>query len=68
MGKTELIVKALENGTVIDHIPADQTFKVVKLLGLEECAGQVTIGVNLSSNKLGKKGIIKVADTYFEKS
>ena len=37
MGKTELIVKALENGTVIDHIPADQTFKVVKLLGIEEC-------------------------------
>ena len=67
MGKTELIVKALENGTVIDHIPSDQTFKVVKLLGLEECTNQVTIGVNLSSSKLGKKGIIKVADKYFAK-
>lgn len=68
MGKTELIVKALENGTVIDHIPADQIFKVVQLLGLEDCANQVTIGVNLSSKKLGKKGIIKVADKFFEKS
>jgi len=66
--KTELVVKALENGTVIDHIPADQTFKVVKLLGLEDIPNQVTIGVNLSSQKLGKKGIIKVSDKFFEKA
>lgn len=67
MSKKELVVSALENGTVIDHIPADQTFKVVKLLGLEECSDQVTIGVNLGSKKLGKKGIIKVADKFFAK-
>lgn len=65
--KKELVVNALENGTVIDHIPADQTFKIVKLLELENSNHQVTIGVNLSSKKLGKKGIIKVADKFFEK-
>lgn len=67
MSKTELVVTALENGTVIDHIPADQTFKVVKLLGLDNIPNQVTIGVNLSSKKLCKKGIIKVSDKFFEK-
>ena len=33
--KKELEVAALENGTVIDHIPSNQLFKVVSLLGLE---------------------------------
>ena len=31
--KKELAVAALENGTVIDHIPSDSLFKVVDLLG-----------------------------------
>lgn len=33
--KKELQVAALENGTVIDHIPSDKVFTVVALLGLE---------------------------------
>ena len=31
--KKELKVAALENGTVIDHIPSSQLFKVVSILG-----------------------------------
>ena len=34
-GKSELLVAALENGTVIDHIPSDKVFDVVNLLGQE---------------------------------
>ncbi|GHT70948.1 aspartate carbamoyltransferase regulatory chain [Bacteroidia bacterium] len=64
--KKELQVAALENGTAIDHIPADQLFKVVSLLGIEHLKTRVTIGYNLDSKKMGKKGIIKISDKFFE--
>ena len=35
MGKKELQVAAIENGTVIDHIPAEKTYEVAKLLNLQ---------------------------------
>lgn len=63
--KTELLVAALENGTVIDHIPSELVFTIASLLELEKLGSSVTIGYNLHSKKLGKKGIIKVADKYF---
>ena len=63
--KTELLVAALENGTVIDHIPSELVFTIASLLQLDKLSSGVTIGYNLSSKKLGKKGIIKVADKYF---
>lgn len=65
MKKTELMVSALENGTVIDHIPADKVFDVVNMLKLQEMTTPVTIGANLESKKIGRKGIIKIADRYF---
>ena len=60
--KQELQVAALENGTVIDHIPSENLFTVVSLLGLEHMNNNITIGFNLKSGKLGTKGIIKIAD------
>ena len=65
MAKKELQVAAIENGTVIDHIPADKTYQVVRLLRLEQLDTPVTIGYNLPSSKMGKKGIIKIANKYF---
>ena len=62
--KKELQVAALENGTVIDHIPSDKLFTVVSLL-LKDMDSNITIGYNLESKKLGKKGIIKIADKFF---
>ena len=64
--KKELQVAALKNGTAIDHIPADQLFKVVSLLDIEYLTTPVTIGYNLDSKKMGKKGIIKISDKFFE--
>lgn len=58
-------VSALCNGTVIDHIPADKLFAVVNLLDIPGMTTNVTIGNNLNSKKLGKKGLIKVADKFF---
>lgn len=65
MSKKEMLVSAIESGTVIDHIPAEKTFQVVSLLGLHEFKTPVTIGFNYPSKKLGTKGIIKVTDKFF---
>lgn len=65
MGNKELLVSAIENGTVIDHIPAGKTFQVVNLLGLQNAAEPITIGFNLPSKKVGKKGIIKISNKFF---
>ena len=65
MNKKERLVAAIENGTVIDHIPADKTSQVTALLKLNELTEPVTIGNNYPSEKLGKKGIIKVSDKFF---
>jgi len=62
----ELQVKALKNGTVIDHIPSDQLFKIVSLLQLDKVSNQVTIGSNLNSKQMGKKGIIKISNRIYE--
>ena len=63
--KKELQVAALKNGTVIDHIPSNKLFTVVSLLGLQDEDANITIGNNFESKKLGKKGIIKIADRFF---
>lgn len=65
MGKKEMLVSAIENGTVIDHIPAEKTYEVVDLLGLRELDTPITIGYNLPSKKIGRKGIIKVTNKFF---
>ena len=62
MKRQELQVAALENGTVIDHIPSSKIFEVINLLHLEKAEASITIGFNLKSKKMGTKGIIKVAD------
>ena len=63
--KTERQVAAIKNGNVIDHIPAEKTYQVVNLLQLETLDTPVTIGYNYPSNKIGRKGIIKVSDKFF---
>ena len=59
------MVAAIENGTVIDHIPAQKLFAVVNLLHLDRMTSAVTIGYNLPSEGMGTKSIIKMADKFF---
>ena len=63
--KKEMLVAAIEHGTVIDHIPAAKTYQVANLLGLFNTSAPVTIGINYPSKKVGNKGIIKVTDRFF---
>jgi aspartate carbamoyltransferase regulatory subunit len=64
--RKELKVSAIRNGTVIDHIPSDKSFQVIKILNLDESNKQIYFGTGLDSKKFGKKGIIKISDKYFE--
>ena len=66
MSRKELVVSALENGTVLDHIPAENVYKALDILSLKGVESQITIGINLASKIYGRKGIIKIADKFFE--
>ena len=43
--RKELNVSALENGTVLDHIPAENVYKALDVLGLKDIESQITIDV-----------------------
>lgn len=62
----QLKVSAIKDGTVVDHIPPDQLFRVIDILGLINSMSQITFGTNLDSKRLGKKGIIKISNKFFE--
>ena len=64
--RKELKVSAIENGTVIDHVPSASVFQVIKILNLTEYQNQLLIATNLDSQKMGKKGIIKVSNKFFK--
>ena len=65
MTRKELVVSALENGTVLDHIPAENVYKALDILDLKGIESQITIGINLASKAYGQKGIIKITDKFF---
>lgn len=59
-----LEVKAIENGTVIDHIPSESLFKIISLLKLEQETNMITFGTNLNSKRMSSKAIIKINERY----
>src|SRR3990167_4815959 len=62
MEKT-LSVTAINNGTVIDHIPAGQAITILRLLKLVDHKNQITIGLNLMGSR-GLKDLIKMENRY----
>ncbi len=65
--KKEILVSAIQDGTVIDHIPTESVYQVIRILGLEKYKDEVLIGNYLNSGKLGKKGIVKIKNKHFNK-
>lgn len=55
---TTMRVKAIEHGTVIDHIPPAVTLAVVELLAGPE--DEVLVGINFTSRHMGRKGVVKI--------
>ena len=66
MEERHLVVTAIKNGTVLDHIPAEQIYRVMDILELRGAPNQITVGINLESKSYGTKGIIKIADRWLE--
>jgi aspartate carbamoyltransferase regulatory subunit len=55
-----LNVGKIEEGFVLDHIPAGQSMSIYRHLGLDKLDCPVAIIKNARSNKMGKKDILKV--------
>ena len=67
MQETDLIVRRIRDGTVIDHIDAGKSFKVLEALDIDGKDGSViTIALNVPSGKTKKKDIIKVENRFLK--
>lgn len=53
-------IDSIKNGIVIDHIEAGKGMEIYNLLKLDTLDSAVAIIKNASSNKMGKKDIIKI--------
>jgi aspartate carbamoyltransferase regulatory subunit len=57
----ELRVSKIRSGTVIDHITSGQALNVLAILGIDGTDDEiVSIGMNVPSDRLGTKDIVKV--------
>lgn len=56
-----LNISGLDNGVVLDHIPAGKSMEIYKYLDLGRLDCQVAIIKNATSKKMGKKDIIKIS-------
>lgn len=64
MNNQKLQVEAIQNGSVIDHIPAQQGIKILKFFKLAQANEKITVGLNLSKNNGRRKDLIKVENTF----
>ena len=68
VSKGKLMVEAIANGTVIDHIAPGQAMNILRLFNFLGKHNHITVGFNLRSGELGSKDIIKIADVTFSPS
>ncbi len=55
-----MIIDAIRNGIVIDHIPAGRAMEIYRILDLDRLDCSVAIIKNAASRRMGKKDIIKI--------
>jgi aspartate carbamoyltransferase regulatory subunit len=64
MGEESLLVRKIDWGTVIDHIPAWRAGQVIRLLGIDHLMNNPEVSViilnNVPSRKYGRKDIVKI--------
>ena len=67
MEQSDLIVRRIKDGTVIDHINEGKGLNVLEALEIDGSRGNViTIALNMPSGKLKKKDMIKVEGRFLE--
>ena len=59
-----MIIDAISNGIVIDHISAGKAMYLYNILGLDQLDCSVALLKNVVSSKLGRKDIIKIDQDY----
>ena len=65
---SQLLVRRIKDGTVIDHIKSGKALLVLHALNITGKEGNViTVALNVPSNKHSKKDIIKVENRFLEK-
>lgn len=61
--KEEMRVRRIKHGTVIDHITSGQALNVLRILGISgKTKSVVSVAMNVPSNVIGMKDIVKVED------
>ncbi len=61
--ETQLLIRRIKEGTVIDHIRAGEALRVLQILGITGKEGEiVSIVMNVPSSKIEKKDVVKVAN------
>ncbi len=58
-----LEITTIKDGLVIDHIKAGVGIKIFKYLNLDKVNSQVALIMNVKSEKMGKKDIIKIENS-----
>ncbi|MGI0092358.1 MAG: aspartate carbamoyltransferase regulatory subunit [Nitrososphaerales archaeon] len=65
--ETQLLIRRIKDGTVIDHIRAGEALRVLQILGITGKDGEiVSVAMNVPSSKLDKKDVIKVANRFLK--
>lgn len=59
---TTEVISYIDQGTVIDHIPAGRGLSIMRLLKLELHDKCVTLGMNLPSTHMGTKDLVKIEE------
>jgi len=58
-----LVIRPIENGTVIDHITAGEALNVLRILGITgSTVERISVATNVTSKEMGKKDIVKIED------
>lgn len=65
--ETQLLIRRIKEGTVIDHIKAGEALHVLRILGITGKEGEiVSVAMNVPSAKIVKKDVIKVANRFLK--
>lgn len=65
--ETQLLIRRIKEGTVIDHIKAGEALRVLQILGITGNEGEiVSVAMNVPSAKIEKKDVIKVANRFLK--
>jgi aspartate carbamoyltransferase regulatory subunit len=65
--ETQLLIRRIKEGTVIDHIKAGEALHVLDILGITGRDGEiVSVAMNVPSSKIGTKDVVKVANRFLK--